>query len=50
MKFGFLDSLLRFEFGLKQVIIVIPESNWILVVGIWNDSNIWIDTELWKDS
>ena len=25
-------------------------SNWILALGTWNDSGVWIDTELWKDS
>jgi len=23
------------------------ESNWILSDGTWNDSGVWIDTELW---
>lgn len=23
---------------------------WILATGAWNDSGVWVDTELWKDS
>ena len=26
-----------------------PTSNWILALGVWNDSGEWIDTELWID-
>ncbi len=24
-------------------------SNWILDIGTWSDSKIWIDTETWND-
>ncbi len=24
-------------------------TGWILVVGFWNDSNIWVDTATWND-
>ncbi len=26
-----------------------PVSNWILALGIWEDSKEWIDTETWID-
>ena len=26
-----------------------PVSNWILALGVWDDSKEWIDTETWTD-
>jgi len=25
-------------------------SNWILALGVWNDSGVWSDTDVWNDS
>lgn len=27
----------------------IPELEWILAAGFWNDSGVWIDSETWID-
>lgn len=30
--------------------IEVPIADWILEDGTWNDSNYWLDSEVWKDS
>lgn len=37
----------RFRFWLKRHRANI--SNWILSTGFWDDSAIWVDTEVWND-
>ena len=27
----------------------IPDTNWILSEGLWDDNNQWIDTATWND-
>ncbi len=27
----------------------VPESNWILATGFWNDDGVWDDTKVWID-
>lgn len=46
-----IDIFLRneFVFATKSSAEVISDL-WILFDGTWNDPNLWIDTELWKDS